>query len=96
MERIFDLSTLLAIFGGGTIFSALGFAVGLAYQPSTAAKRAGEAWLVSIVGGFLAHAFISTLLDCWWVGPSSVCPACSTRLLDSQPPIPSSLRPGCC
>jgi hypothetical protein len=63
MERIFDLSTLLAIFGGGTIFSALGFAVGLAYQPSTAAKRAGEAWLVSIVGGFLAHAFISTLLD---------------------------------
>ncbi len=63
MDRIFELSALLGIFGGGFIASALGFAVGQTYQPATAAKRAGEAWLVAMIGGFLAHGFVAVLLD---------------------------------
>jgi hypothetical protein len=63
MDRVFEPSMLLAIFGGGVIASALGFAVGLTYQPATAAKRAGEAWLVAMLGGFLAGAFVAILLD---------------------------------
>jgi hypothetical protein len=63
VDRLLDVPILLGLLGGGVIASALGFAVGLTYQPATAVKRAGEAFLLAVLGGFLAHAFISALLD---------------------------------
>jgi hypothetical protein len=63
MDRLFDIPILLGIFGGSIVAGALGLAVGLTYQPTTAAKRALEAMAVAFLGGFLAHAAVAIVLD---------------------------------
>ena len=75
MERIFDLGILLFLFVFTAVAFVLGLIVGGIKRDDTGVilKRGGEAAILALLGGFIAHLFISVLLATGNDSPLATC-----------------------